>query len=241
MHLRVVFAGSVAKERAPDAVNEDSFAYCEEQQRFCISDGAGQSYAPALWSGILAGSWISHMGAIGSVDRLARAIRCFDDECDPASLGWSRSAAFNRGTFATVLGVRLHNDSLRAVAIGDSLAAIIPPDGSATTFPYTEPEEFDRAPDLLSTLPTANNVFTLRAIRNRCRAWRLRAGTRVFLMTDALGRWLLSRRASRDSCDELAAIRTADDLQAFIDVQRTCGGLKLDDVTLVHLLVEDRC
>lgn len=239
MHLRLVFAGSVAKEHAPDAVNEDSFAICEEQQRFCISDGAGQSYAPSLWSGILAGSWVSDMGAIGSVARVARAIHCFDNECAPASLGWSRFAAFNRGTFATVLGVRLRNESLRAIAIGDSLAAISPLDGPATTFPYTEPEEFDRAPNLLSTLPSANNVFTLRAIRDRCRVWRLRAGTRVFLMTDALGRWLVSQRASRESCDELAAIRATDDLHAFVDMQRTCGRLKLDDVTLIHLLAED--
>jgi hypothetical protein len=240
MRLKVVFAGSVPKDDSGGSLNEDHYVYDEELQRFCLSDGAGQSYAPALWSNILSNAWIRGDGLIDdAAPRVEKAIAAFERECEPHRLTWSRAAAFERGTFATLLGVRLKGDRLRAVALGDSLLLLDNPDEQPRTFPYDHACDFDLAPFLLSTKREANLVFTPAALRQRRLAWRIRPGSRVMLMTDALGRWLLDNNASPAARAALAELRTHDDLLAFVLSHRADGSLKLDDCTLIHLLAHD--
>jgi Protein phosphatase 2C len=239
MNLHVVFKGSIAKHDLPDCVNEDCYNVDEAGRRCCVSDGAGQSYAPALWSGILTRAWLGQARLFGSREQLGAAIRRFDGECDVERLSWSRTAAYQRGTFATLLGIRLRGDRLRAVALGDSQLLIIHPDGRLDAFPYDDAEAFDQSPMLVSTLPSANRVFTLARLKESRRSWRVTPGTRIMLMTDALGRWLLSRGADAESRSLLAELRTEDDLKNFVRVRQADGSLKVDDCTLIHLLVEN--
>ena len=64
-----------------------------------------------------------------------------------------QQAAFDRGSFATLLGIVFWSNwqGAHVFAIGDTIVAFI--DGSQVlrTIPYAQPEEFDRSPDLLST------------------------------------------------------------------------------------------
>lgn len=239
MRLAVVFSGSVAKHDSPDCANEDHFVVDVTRQRCCVSDGAGQSYAPALWSGILSNAWMAQDRMLGRRSELAAAIGRFERECDVERMSWSRRAAYGRGTFATLLGVRLRGDRLRAVALGDSLLLVEPPGERPVAFPYDLAEAFDARPELVSTIPDANGVFTRARVKDALRSWRVRPGTRIMLMTDALGRWLLTRDADDYARGRLADIRTHEQLTGFVRCLQDLGTLKVDDCTLVHLIVED--
>ncbi|MCX5690327.1 MAG: protein phosphatase 2C domain-containing protein [Planctomycetota bacterium] len=238
MKLTIVFAGSVPKDDAPDYANEDSFACDAAAQRFCMSDGAGQSYAPALWADMLTRAWVQQTGVVATAKGMEGVIERFNQECGAENLSWSRAAAFERGTFATLLGLRLRENRLRVLALGDSLMVITSPEGNVATFPYDDAEAFDTAPQLLSTLPAANRVFTPRTLRDRARVWKITRNTQVLLMTDALGCWLLKHQADEPSRARLADIRTGEALAEFVHTERSRGTLKTDDTTLVHLITE---
>jgi len=237
LKLRIEFAGSVAKDPAAGVANEDVYLVDETRQRFCVADGAGESYSPALWAKMLSERWINYDGERAS-EQLTESVAEFTRQCNPESLSWSQIASFNRGTFTTLLGVRLRGDFLHSVAIGDSLLAISQPCGEVKVFPYDDAESFDACPELLSTMPDANRIFTRKSIGRRSRRWKLVRGSRVILMTDAIGRWLLERRANSEARDTLQGFRKESELTEFVLQGRSKGELRTDDCTLIHLIAD---
>jgi hypothetical protein len=239
MRLRIVFNGSIPKDDSPDAVNEDQTATDEARQLFAVSDGASESYDSARWARLIADAWLAD-GAVASRHVLDRLVREYEVGCDPASLSWSRQAAFDRGSFATLLGVSLRGSNLRIVAVGDSLAVGLGIDGGPLTFPYTAADEFDRRPLLLSTRSHANTALASRAAARGCVArWQLRPGSVLLLMTDALGQWLLRDGASESSCAILMNIRGQEELRDLVISRRDSGMMRRDDTTLLHLCAEE--
>jgi hypothetical protein len=238
LRLRIVFQGSVPKEDAPDAPNEDQIAADEARQRFAVCDGASESYDSARWSRLLADAWVVG-GAAVSRNGLRTIVRRYDAACDPNSLSWSKRAAFDRGSFATVLGISLHGNRVRVFAVGDSIAVHVASSGTVATFPYTRGEEFDQRPLLFSTSSAANEGMLDEATFDLFIAnWRLESGGNLLLMTDALGQWLLRRDADTASCTALLAVRTVEELRSFVDRERSSGAMRRDDTTLVHLRAE---
>lgn len=238
MHLRIVFQGTVPKDDGPEATNDDCYAGNEPRQRFAVTDGASESYDSARWSRLLADAWVAG-GSVVSRAGLASLIREYEEACDPTALSWSKRGAFERGSFATLLGVSTRGDLARIVAFGDSIVVGFPVDGGTQSFPYTLAEEFDRRPLLLSTKAEANGAVLQRVTVRTClTAWPLVPGTTLLLMTDALGQWLLRRNADAASRDALRAIRTSEELQGFVTAERSTGAMRRDDTTLVHLQAE---
>jgi hypothetical protein len=252
MKLEVVFAGSVSKDYPEHGVNEDHYAYDIHRQRFSISDGAGQSYAPALWSHILTHEFVRGHGIVCKArKRLLDSITKFERECQPERLSWSRAAAYKLGTFATLIGIELKGDRLSAVALGDSLLVVTDAQELksgdrrgcdrrlVSSFPYDDAEAFDEHPLLLSTRDAANHCFDRNAVSDRMRHWRISVGSRIFLMTDSMGHWLLSRHADETAREELSAIRCNSEFSDFVVRHRRDRSLKLDDCTLIHLIAKE--
>lgn len=238
MHLRVVFQGSVPKDESPDATNDDNVAADEKRQRFAISDGATESYHPALWSRILCEGWTAGTRA-ATRTALQESIRSYEAACDPPSLSWSKQAAFERGSFATLIGLELRNHLLRIVAFGDSIIVGWPIAGEINSFPYSTAEEFDQRPLLLSTRMDANTFALQRQlVRASTTLWPLAPGTVLLAMTDALGQWLLQRNAEQEARQSLATIRTVEQLQQIVSTERAAGTMRRDDTTLLHLQAE---
>jgi len=238
VRLRIVFQGSVPKEDAPDAPNEDQIAADEARQRFAVCDGASESYDSARWSRVLADAWVAG-GSVVSRKGFRAIVRQYEAECDPDALSWSKRAAFDRGSFATVLGVSLHRNRVRVFAVGDSIAVLISNSGGVATFPYTRGEEFDQRPLLFSTNASANEGLLRGAALKRWLAtWPLQPGGALLLMTDALGQWLLRRDADVASYTALLAIHTVEQLNSFVRAERLNGAMRRDDTTLVHLRAE---
>lgn len=238
MRLRVVFNGSIPKDHDVGDFNEDQSSTDEFRQRFALSDGASESYDSARWARLIVDAWVAGDNFLRR-EGLARLIRRYDFACDPPSLSWSRRAAFERGSFATLLGVSLRGSSVRVVSIGDSLAVWSDIGGETSTFPYTRASDFDRRPLLLSTRSDANSSLASRTVARGCAIrWSVRPGSALLLMTDAVGQWLLRSSSFNDSCSLLRGIRRQEEFRDFVLSQRAVGMMRRDDTTLLHLCAE---
>ena len=238
MHLRIVFQGTVPKDDGPQATNDDCYAGNESRQRFAVADGASESYDSARWSRLLTDAWVTGGSAVSKTG-LETLIREYEAACDPVTLSWSKRGAFERGSFATLLGVSTRGDHARIAAFGDSIVVGFPISGATQSFPYTFAEEFDRRPLLLSTNTDANKAVLKRVtVRGCVTAWPLVPGTTLLLMTDALGQWLLRHNADGPARDALQAIRSCEEFGAFVTAERSTSTMRIDDTTLVHLQAE---
>lgn len=236
MRLSLDFCGSVPKYS--DARNEDATAFSRKAEVFAIADGASESYAGADWSRILVENSIESRRV--QLGRLLKAsITTYRQAVEPDGASWSRQAAFERGSFSTLLHVARRQDKIAVTALGDSLAVAGCIGGDWESMPYQDPEEFDQRPLLISDRMELNSVVTSpQHLRQRRTRWPMLPGLVVLLMTDALGRWSLDKGLGRDAIHRLVEITSAGELEEFVVEQRAIGDLRRDDTTLMRLRVD---
>ena len=168
-------------------------------------------------------------------DWLEACIAEFNKHHDRATMPWHKEIAFDRGSFASLLGVRPTGTGIHIDAIGDSLAVLCDGNVRKDSFPYCEVEQFDQAPMLLCTDPAKNPIFADGVLaREWMHDWSLEPlqSPRLLCMTDALGQWLLSRE-SNDSTEMLFSLETQEAFEKFVLDEREAGKLKRDDTTLL--------
>jgi hypothetical protein len=234
---RLPLAFSVPKVHG-EGRNEDSFARSRKGV-YALSDGASVSFDSASWSRILVRRYTRNP----QFDRawLAAAIAEFRGLYDRDSMPWMQQASFDKGSFASLLGVRLIDAGrlIQVFSIGDSLAVLCDGDNIKATFPLSAASEFTRSPQLLCTNPM-QNVFLdqLDLDYDLTADWTFGGLTQPALlcMTDALGHWLLSRRDDDVSpIARLRALRTPTAFARFVQQERGAGRMKRDDTTLIAL------
>src|SRR5882762_6722665 len=152
---RLPLAFSVAKRE--DQYNEDSF-YRSAKRVYALSDGASVSFDSASWARILVRRYTKNPEF--TREWLAAAMAEFRKLYDRDSLPWMQQASFDKGSFASLLGVRVVDDGrlIQVLSIGDSLAVLCDGDCIKATFPLSNASQFSRRPQLLCTNPT-ENVF----------------------------------------------------------------------------------
>lgn len=231
---RSVLSFSVPKRE--DAINEDRWRSTPDGTICALSDGASVSFESGIWAELLVERFVTDANVSSSwVDGAGRQ---YLGKFDRETMGWSQQAAFDRGSFATLVGVIWPPDQpfLRIFAIGDSIAAFVRGNSFAGSYPLTSHLDFDRSPTLLSTNPIENPTISDEVIAAGWQTFEVDANSQTIalLMTDALGRWLLedphSSRLSR-----LLEIGDQAHFANFIDVERAEGRLKRDDSTLIIL------
>ena len=123
--MRLLFAGSCPKDFEEPAPNEDQFGLSDDGERCVVCDGASESYNSRLWAQILCRRYLEDP-AVGPA-WIEAAREDYLAASDLGSMSWSQSAAFERGSFSTLLGVESDSESgaIRALAIGDSAALLI--------------------------------------------------------------------------------------------------------------------
>lgn len=190
--MRVLHRWTVGKQVAEPRLNEDATACANVKGVYAVSDGASESFASRRWARIL----VARYARRPAIDEawLAHAIGAYHAIFDRAAMSWSAQAAFDRGSFATLLGLRFGPDDVSVLGIGDSLAVLDDGVEIRATFPYSEPEQFRANPLLLSTV-RERNAAVLGA--DFTTYWRLVRTSKLFSMTDAIGAWLLSDRPDR--------------------------------------------
>jgi hypothetical protein len=166
---------------------------------------------------------------------------------DPTSLPWFKQAAYERGSFATLLGIEYNQEhaTVEILAIGDSLAILFDAETKkmAYTWPYKRPERFKARPTLLSTL-NEHNAFIgkSRFRKGRFRKFLLKNLERPILlcMTDALGEWALKDELSGGSgLANLVAISSEEELSALVNDERLAKRMRTDDSTLLTVSFDD--
>jgi hypothetical protein len=214
--------------------NEDKWRESSDGTICAMSDGASVSFDPGSWAEILVSRFIDDSSV--SRDWLAAAVAEYRSSYNRETMVWMQQAAFDRGSFATLLGVVWSTDcrNIRVIAIGDSLLAFVDGRDLVQTIPYIEPSDFDQSPRLLSTNPVENLALDDEALAE---AWHdlnitSHQAPALLLMTDAIGRWLLDQPDARrvsvllDMSDDAA-------FEQFVERERVEGRLRKDDSTLV--------
>lgn len=201
-----------------------------------VSDGASVSFDSASWSRLLARRFAQRP----CFDRqwLAGAIAAYAGSYDRNGLPWMQQAAFDRGSFASLLGIcDRGGGQVGVLAIGDSLAVLCDGDRIAASFPYDRPEQFDADPQLLSTNP-AHNAFLdgPGALAGLCCEWHLGLleDPALLCVSDALGRWILDQRGCEPSpIALLRRLRKPRQFARLVAQERAAGRLRRDDTTLL--------
>src|SRR5215470_15490629 len=135
--------------------NEDSFSRSRKGV-YALSDGASVSFDSASWARILVRRYTRNPEF--TREWLAAAIAEFRKLYDRDSLPWMQQASFDRGSFASLLGVRVIDQGrlIQVFSIGDSLAVLCDGDCIQATYPLSTASEFSRSPQLLCTNPVQN-------------------------------------------------------------------------------------
>lgn len=233
----ISFAGSIAKTPDEPDTNEDCFIVNEEKQRIVVCDGASESFDSKTWAQLLAQKF-SDDPAINP-DWVEEAVSTYNASYDANTLSWSKQAAFERGSFTTLLGVEINKvrECIEIFAIGDSVAILVEGDSVAASWPYSKPEQFDERPSLLSTAPHLNGFVSEEGFyTQRQVSWDIKRCVNPILlcMTDALGQWVLRMiQEQNEAWKQLLIMDTVEQLSSLVLSQRAAKKMRTDDSTLV--------
>lgn len=237
--MRALFIGTCAKELDRPEANEDAYAFSADQQRLALSDGASESYDSRSWAQLLTGKLADdpHFDQ----EWIESAISTYQSRHDFGAMSWSQQLAFERGCFATLLGVEhdATNRRLTLLGIGDSVAVLLVGAEIVRAWPLDHPDRFKERPTLLSTLRPYNRFTQAHDFELLARAeWDLAEFPEPTLlcMTDALGEWALRIAGNEpEKLAELLAIRTEEQLTALVISEREARRMRVDDSTLAIL------
>ena len=218
--------------------NEDRY-HRSSKGVFAVSDGASISFDSASWARILVRRFAQE--PTFTREWLSGAITEFSKLHDRERLPWMQQASFDKGSFASLLGVQMLDEGrlLQIFAIGDSLAVLCDRDRIKCTFPYSTASQFEQSPQLLCTNPAENRFLDKIDLSYELHAdWTFTGLERPALlcMTDALGQWLLAWNDPEQSpIAILRNIRTQGAFARFVYAERASGRMKRDDTTLVAI------
>jgi hypothetical protein len=240
VRLRIDFASSIPKDGASPELNEDAWSYNEELTCIALSDGASESFDSKTWANCLVSKY--------AIDQrfesawVKAVIGEYVNSVDIDSLGWAAQRAFERGSFATLLGLKLceNGTDLDILCVGDSLAMHVRRGSVVATYPFSRPEEFDARPTLISTKKEANNFLEEQGFfSNASETWLVAPGDIIYAATDAVGQWLLAEAStSSDVMEMLQGLTLDTELASLVLELRNEHRIKLDDSTLIRLVVE---
>lgn len=235
--MDILFQGSVAKYFDCQEDNEDAFNVTASCDRIVVCDGASESYDGKNWARLLTEKF-SHVPP--SEEALNACIEAFVALHDPASMSWSKAAAYDRGSFATALIAQDDPASLTVTVqcIGDSFAVLSDGTQLLRQLPYEHSAAFEGKPTLLSTQPHHNtHLYPSGEFAFPVEHWSYEASRPLFLlcMTDALGAWLLksTEEGNALALERLLAVRTEAALGELVELERAEGHMRRDDSTLV--------
>lgn len=237
--MQVLFAGQVPKDLSfPDA-NEDALTLAADIGRIAVSDGASESYDSKTWAQLLTARFVQHpeLSETWLFDAVAEYLAQFDS----AQMSWSKQAAFERGSFATLLGIEhfTEHGTVDVLGVGDSLAVLLDGLDLIDSFPYVRAEEFQQRPELFCTNTTLNSFFSSPDFFSQHhKTWCIKDKKEpvVLCMTDALGEWAL--RHAHEGAPKwhvLAEIKELSDLETLVAQERLTKSMRIDDTTLVRL------
>jgi len=246
------FSGKLPKGGYLPSECEDHFAIDEDSSKFAMADGATEASYSGIWARILVESFREFDSSLmipGEVETqfdswLGRCRATWIDwegSLNKDGLPWFASEKLLSGSAATFIGVSFESlpspasDQLscKAVALGDSCLFIVRDNWLRECFPIDNASNFGPTPALVRTLsyPIGDNlqVFSSVAID----------GERVYLTTDALGKWFLELcERGEEPWKLLDSVSTPPDFENLVEVHRANRSLRDDDTSLIAIEIK---
>lgn len=240
--MRVLFSGQVPKDADFPEFNEDALLVAEDLAKIAISDGASESFDSKSWAKLVVQAFLES----SDLNRawVAELCRQYASLFDPASLSWSKAAAYQRGSFATLLGLEFNKDSksIDALCVGDSQVVLLSNGNFVDAYPYIEPRQFQQRPELLCSNLVYNQFILEQDFQlNHRRSWNLADIDQPSLlcMTDALAEWALRMETQGDSkWEALLSISDVSELESLVLNEQREKRMHVDDVTLISVLFD---
>jgi hypothetical protein len=236
--MKCDFVGTYPKDAIEIECNEDKYAISESESVVALSDGASESYDSRLWATMLVEKYV--LDPCLTSDWVKHASDAYAALHDSAGMTWSKQAAFERGSFATLLGIT-HNvdtNTVEILAVGDCIAFLVSDGRLVDSWPFIDPEFFKQRPTLLSTLNVLNNfVSEPTFLVSRTHSFNLAGlnSPKVFCMSDAIGEWALRLALEESNVSNWDELLSAEGLERIVVEQRKLKRMRVDDSTLIAL------
>ena len=237
--MQACFFSTVPKDESGDYRNEDVAFWLKGGSTLALSDGASVSFDSARWAKLLTRQFIKN--PIVNSAWLTEAISSFHTIYNREQMGWSAQAAFDRGSFASLLGVQYDElaNTVNLFGIGDTVAILMDGEKIIDSFPLTMVEQFGTSPTLFSTNQQHNAFFDdPNFMANSVKRWALDSldNPAILCMTDALAHWFIQRKEYTPSpYNLLQQVLSKEKFAAFVKHARACGEMKVDDTTIIAL------
>jgi len=237
--MKVKFAETVPKDSFFPMSNEDTIKINCEVNKISVSDGASESFNSKLWSEILTDQFIKSVNI--DLNWINDSIQIYSNSFQLNDLSWSKRAAYERGSFATLIGLEYFKSEniVKTIAIGDSLIVLIDEDKIVDTHLYKNQFQFQNHPELISTNIFLNDVFFKNDFNEiHYKSWNLNEFKKPLILctTDALGEWLLKNiEENNEKWKKLLEFSDLSSYEEFILLQRQEKLIRTDDTTLVVL------
>ena len=230
---------------------EDALSISDQNMRFCIADGASDSFDSRSWARTLARNWTLRrwrLNGVGSsfsehqfCERVWSLAAQWNETWQCRALPWYAEEKARRGAHAAFLGllIRRYGCSLewRALAVGDCCSFVVTEEGELiSSFPLTSPDQFTNAPNLISTNVAYREDLSTH-IQQTTGA--LSKGNILLMMTDAMADWYL-RTTIADSARTrrfLDCVRQNDrrSLTSLIQIERDNRLMRNDDIAIIYI------
>lgn len=216
--------------------NADAYDFNSDVGRCVIADGVSRSFRPHLWSLHVCRSLAQSQKKL---NRRTLGVLAQNFQHDEQPLPWNLEELRDRGSHATVLVLDLSRRQSCIIAeitsIGDCIFATTSQDGKTIrgTWPFKNIGEMPFATSAISSV----HPFLIGAEILKVRL-KLKPGTRILLMTDAMARYLIASDLSLDRIFPfLSGVVLFED---WADRMREDGLIENDDLTLLEISFDAR-
>lgn len=237
MAFRILFEGTVAKHVDSPEDNEDAHRMAQDKGRVVLSDGASESFDARSWANLVVDQFLD---TDPTDELLCSCIQAYGLLHDPSTLSWSKAAAYERGSFATLVIAQDDpgRQTVTITALGDSLAVWSNGSNPPESAPYSRADQFTEKPTLLATRQALNasvNAIETGPWSHREWSYDQQEPCLLLCMTDALGAWLLQNQEQGDSSafERLSRISDQQEFLDLVEAERASGALRRDDTTLI--------
>lgn len=216
-----------------------------------VADGASEALLARQWADELVAQFTEAETAEGLAEGITAAAgrwdaveanyrQLRDEQGEP--IAWYEEDGLERGSYATVVGVRLLPATtggagpLRAWALGDACLFHVRADSVITAFPLDDPALFTTGPALAPSRPKdtaviAKHVVPLSSIWQR--------GDALHLASDALACWYLTQAAEGATpWRTVQSLDTDNDYDTWVQDLRAGKFLRNDDTTLLRIDIQ---
>jgi hypothetical protein len=217
---------SLPKDEDLPQANEDWFKASSNGRFAVLCDGASESFDSKIWAQCLGRSFLRFQTL--DLKSVSFSRKLFGRLYRWKSLPWNFQAAFDRGSFAAVIGVCMRENGLQLHGVGDSNAFLIVNGNLVNSFPIREVQQFPRFPTLICSNHSGDPEFV-------SERWEVKSPqeTILLLASDAVALWLFKtlREDPQSSVDIIAA--DSNGLRSIVEQARFKGQIRSDDLTLL--------